>query len=648
MSVKASIVEPSTSSLRPLPHDAIDLTGGFWGRRQQRNWHATIPHVDDWMSRLGWIGNFPAAAQGRQPGGRHGREFTDANVYNLIEALVWEHPRHPGDSAARADELIGTVAAAQEADGYLNTRFGHQGAALRYRDLEWGHELFCYGHLIQAGVAALRTQRCEQLADVALRAADHVVREFSPAGPMHGICGHPGIEMALVELYRATGAERYLAQARTFIERRGTGTLGDIEFGAAYFQDDLPVRQASVLRGHAVRALYLSAGAVDVAVETGDAELLGAVTDQLDATLATRTYLTGGMGSRHKDEAFGADFELPPDRAYAETCAGIATVMLAWRLLLATGHAKYADLIERELYNVIAGATDRQGTSFFYTNTLQLREAQAWPETALAPSPRAAGASRSPWFTVSCCPTNLVRTYAALPMYIATADGGGIQVHQYALSRITCEQRRIVVDTDYPVTGRVAVTIEASTAAPWVLSLRIPSWCASARVAVNGASQPASPGYLHLQREWAPGDVVVLTLPLAPRWTHPDPRIDALRDTAAVERGPVVYCLEEGKEPDLDEISVDPATAPSEAPGGEIPAVTTTATCLAAPPASWPYYGSRPPARARPSTVHLIPYYDRANEGPSRMRVFLPVTPSRREDQDDVCPAGHRPLRAPR
>ena len=192
-------------------------------------------------------------------------------------------------------------------------------------------------------------------------------------GGIERVGGHPEVELGLAELARLTGEQRYLDQAATFVERRGRGTLGEIQFGPAYFQDDIPIRDATVFRGHAVRALYLAAGAVDVAVETGDDELLGILIAQWENTIARRTYLTGGMGSQHTGEAFGDDFVLPPDRAYSETCAGIASVMLAWRLLLATGEARFADLIERTLHNVVATSPAPDGRHFFYANPLHQR-----------------------------------------------------------------------------------------------------------------------------------------------------------------------------------------------------------------------------------------------------------------------------------
>src|SRR5699024_9305058 len=259
-------------------------------------------------------------------------QFSDSEVYKLLEALAWEMGRSEDPVLESMwDVLVERIAAAQDEDGYLNTCYGHPGQAARYTDLSSGHALYCFGHLFQAAVARHRAHGPDRLTEVARRAAEHVCEQFGPSG-QDGICGHPEIETGLAELARVFEEPRYTEQARLFLDRRGYGTLAPIPLlGPAYFQDEIPVRRARVLRGHAVRALYLAAGAIDVAVDTGDRELQSAVEQQWARTVERRTYITGGMGSRHQDEGFGDDWELPPDRAYCETCAGIASVMLSAR-----------------------------------------------------------------------------------------------------------------------------------------------------------------------------------------------------------------------------------------------------------------------------------------------------------------------------
>jgi DUF1680 family protein len=611
---------PSSARWQPLGIDEVRLDGGFWGELQHRNATAMIAHAERWVEQMGWAGNFDLAAAGTLPEGRRGREFSDSEIYKLLEAMSWEVGRTgDADLDRRLRALASRVAAAQEPDGYLSTMFGRPGQGARWSDPEWGHELYCIGHLIQAGVARARTHGDDELVQVAVRAADHVCAEFGPDG-RQGVDGHPEIESALVELYRLTGEQRYLDQARLFVERRGHGVLADIELGRSYFQDDEPVRSATTLRGHAVRALYLAAGAADVAVEDGDAALLDAVTGQVRSALARRTYLTGGMGAHHEGESFGLDFELPPDRAYAETCAGIASVLANHRLLLQSGDARHADAVERTLYNVLAASPSAEGTAFFYTNPLQQRVPGEVPDPDVA-SPRAASSLRAPWFHVSCCPTNVTRTVASLGAYVASTDDAGVQLHQYAPGTVAAtvggEPVRLRVETGYPHDGRVVVVAEEAPAA-WTLTLRVPAWAAGATV----DGRPAEPGYVAVDGP-AAGDRVELDLPVAPRFTVADPRVDAVRGQVAVEAGPLVYALESvDLGADVGLARVDTGRAPAARDG----AVTVHARTVDVPEGDWPYADRPAEAGAgEPRAVPLVPYHAWGNRGPSTMRVWMPV-----------------------
>ncbi|MCY1143186.1 glycoside hydrolase family 127 protein [Actinoplanes sp. Pm04-4] len=608
MTVSTPVV-PSRGRLRPLGLSEVSLRApGFWAGRQQVNGSATLDHVERWLDKAGWLGNFDG-------GPRHGREFSDTEIYKFLEALAWEHGRTRDPALdARFRAIATRVAAAQEPDGYLNTNFGRPGQQPRYSDLEWGHELYSYGHLIQAAVARARTYGHDEFVAVAVRAADHVCEVFGTGG-IESVCGHAEIEPALVELYRVTGNVRYLEQARLFVERRGHHVLSDIEFGRSYFQDDVPVREATVLRGHAVRAMYLAAGTVDVAIETDDDELLAAVARQWRTTVARRVYLTGGVGARHQDEAFGDDFVLPPDRAYSETCAGIGSVMLAWRLLLAYGDSRYADLIERTLFNVIATSPSDDGTRFFYTNTLHQRTLGTVPPPDEI-VPRASSNLRAPWFTVSCCPTNISRTFASLAAYLATADDDGIQLHQYAASSVQVGDVALDIDTDYPVSGRIAVHIRRTPEPPWTLTLRIPSWAAGATL----DGEPVEPGWARVRRRFTEGETVVLDLPVQPRLTFPDPRVDAVRGCVAVERGPVVYCAESAG-PNVDTFRLDTAQPLTDDGSG---GVTAQCHIVEPPDDDWPYTPDHPEPPFEKAAVTLRPYHDWASRGPSTMRVWLP------------------------
>ena len=634
-------VVPTDGRLRPLGLNEIRIVDGFWAERQSVNSRASIPHVLHWLEREGWLANFDLAAAGSLPEGRRGREFSDSEVYKTLEAIAWELGRQPDPALeAQLRAIAARVAAAQEPDGYVNTAFGRPGQPPRWSALDWGHELYCLGHLFQAAVARSRTapDADDGLLAVAQRAADLVCEVFADGG-IESVCGHPEVEVALAELGRETGEKRYLEMAQLFVERRGTGTLPEIDLGRAYYQDDVPVRDATVLRGHAVRAGYLAAGAVDVAVENRDESLLSALAAQWANTVARRTYVTGGQGSHHQDEAFGDDWVLPPDRAYSETCAAVASVMFSWRLLLAQGSPAYADLIERTLFNVIATSPSHEGTAFYYANTLHQRR----PGTVQSedePVPRAESSLRAPWFAVSCCPPNVARTMASLASYVATVDDDGLQIHQYAASQIRTtladgSPLAVDVETDYPRSGVIRVVVREDAARPWTLTLRVPAWAWGARLLAPGdGPEPRliEPGVVSVHRAFRVGDVVELQLPCEPRFTAADPRLDAVRGCLVVERGPEVLCLESvdlvaaGGPDDVGETLLDAEASPVERDGSVWVQLRRRRPDSHA--GAWTYEPEpKETASGDEATfeVALVPYHDWANRGPSTMRVWLPT-----------------------
>lgn len=626
LSVIGGPVQPSTATLRPLGAHEVSVAGGFWGDLKELNAKVILAHCEDWMERIGWIANFDRAAAGTVATNHSGIEFVDSEVYKLLEAMAWELGHASSfDLAKRYGALVQRVAAAQEADGYLHTSFGRPGQRPRYSDLEWGHELYCFGHLLQAAVARLRTGYDDDLVTVARRLVDHVYREFGPDG-RPAVCGHPEIEPALVEFGRATGNAQAVELARLFVERRGTGTLATIEWGQEYFQDDVPVREATVLRGHAVRALYLASGALDVATEANDLELVRAVEEQWANTVAKRTYITGGMGSHHQDEAFGADYELPSDRAYSETCAGIASVMLSWRLLLRTGDPKYADLMERTLLNNILASPREDGRGFFYTNTLHQRTASTVPDDERV-NVRALSTLRAPWFEVSCCPTNVARTLASVELYFATATRDAVQIHQFgdidirttlaAVGEVALSMR-----TSYPHEGKIRVEVLEAPGREFGIELRIPAWAEGAVMTFNGVKVAATRA---LRFPFAAGDVVVLDLPMEPRVTHPDPRIDAIRGTVAVERGPLVLCAEDIDLPDgytVNDVEIDPDQRVCTDATGRTVASVRLRNHLHS---DWPYAGQDPAPAVKTVDVKLVPYFTWGNRAPATMRVWIPT-----------------------
>jgi DUF1680 family protein len=509
-----------------------------------------------------------------------------------------------------------------------------RGGADRYADLVMGHELYCIGHLLQAAVAAHRVSPDDDLWQAALAAADHLTVAF---GANDSVEGHPIVEMALVELYRETGTTAYLDLASHFVDGRGRGQLRGHGREPSYFSDRVPAREATSVEGHAVRAMYLAAGVADVVAEGRDDASHGLATAlrrQWRHMARTKTYLTGGLGSRWDGEAFGDPYELPPDRAYAETCAAIGSIQWAWRMLLATGDAVFADLIERTVFNGFAAGVSRSGDEYFYVNALQVR-ADAAPQDHRSPA-----LGRHGWFDVACCPPNIMRTIASLHSYLATSDGTGVQIHQYGSAMIRHPSAdggiELRMSTDYPWLGEVTVEALRSPDQEWTLSLRVPAWCHDAVVSVNGAV-PASvgPGYVRLTRRWRSGDQVRLELPMPPRLTAADPHVDALRGCVAVERGPLVYCVEQVDQPaglTVDDLMITAASLTDEWRADLIGGVVAVHLQVAAfEPASsgLPYNEATVIADAppEPRNVLAVPYCLWANRGPGAMRVWLPSGP---------------------
>jgi hypothetical protein len=616
------------ASFTPIDARGVTMGPGFWADRRRVNRERTIPHGFEQLRQAGNLGNLrlAAGADGRYHtiGRAIGLDFPflDTDVYKWLEAAAWELGHAPDPTlAAAADEAIGLIQRAQRPDGYLNSFVQVVAPGREYTDLAWGHELYCVGHLIQAAVAWQRAVGDSRLLDVAVRATDSIDRALGSDG-REGVDGHPEIEMALVELYRATADRRYLELAARMIHGRGRGILGPGRFGPAYWQDHEPVATAESVAGHAVRQLYLDAGAVDVATELGDERLLAAVMRRWREMIATRTYLTGGVGSHHLDEAFGDPYELPPDRAYAETCGAIASVMLAWRLLLATGDPACADVIERTIYNGVLSGVSLQGTTFFYDNPLQRRTIRA----AAAPG----HGERASWFPCACCPPNLMRMLASWNQYLVTSDQDGICVQQYANAEIVADTPagpvRLSMATDYPWDGRVRVEVLEAPDSAWSLSLRVPAWSRASTIRSGDAAPtpiPAGRYWASGPRAWQPGDAVVLDLDMTPRVTVPDPRVDAVRGCVALERGPLVYCIETADLPAgvaLEEVRVDRDVQPAPVERADL---ASPLVGLTVPAVQASFDGQD----ERSIEVGAIPYFAWANRSVQAMRVWIPVRP---------------------
>jgi DUF1680 family protein len=613
----------ATSDLAHLPAGGARLTRGLLHDWQQRNLAESMPIALRQLEDAGNLDNVrlsmrpgaPEAGDGSAGDGsagdglpRHGYRgpvFMDSDIYKTLEAIGWQLGN--GDFSAFADfaaEVTGLLERAQLPDGYLDSYFQVTGEP-RYSRLSSSHEMYCAGHLIQAAIALRRGAGDERLLAVATRLADHLVREFLDRA--RALDGHPIIETALAELYRETGNADYLSLAGQFVDQRGRGLAGDSGMGRRYLQDHRPVRSSETEVGHVVRALYLEAGVTDVAAETGDRELLESSVRRWADMVAAKTYLTGGNGSRHSDEGFGDRFELPPDRAYNETCAAIASLQWSWRLLLATGDARYADHMERVLYNGFGASVSADGGRFFYVNPLQRREDHFEKDDP---------GRRHEWFKCACCPPNIMRLIASLGHYFATTSEGTLYLHQFTGSRLSGAGLEIEVATGYPWSGQVDITVLAAPGEERGLAVRVPAWSPGARFRLGDEPERAvtpSAGYLLLRRRWRPGDRLSLLLDLTPRWTYPDRRVDAVRGSAALERGPLVYCFEQADQPagtSVDDLAV--------VAGGP---VTESAATL-------PGIGETIQLRVAGTAVAL-PYFQWDNRDDGAMRVWVPVLPDR-------------------
>lgn len=612
----------------PIARGRLRLSEGLWAERQQRNRDVTIPHGIRMLRESGVMANLEEAAAGR--GDSHiGPVFSDSDLYKVLEAIAWERAHGP---VAEHEQFFGQavelLARAQLPSGYLHSYVQIRKPDRPFSDPETDHELYCAGHLIQAAVADRRTGGNPTLEGLTKRLIEYLVGALN--GPHRTyIDGHPEIETALVEWYRTDGEPAHLGLATTLLDRRGHNTLTRGRFPPAYFQDDLPVEDTTIVRGHAVRALYLGAGAVDAYTETGRERWLATQLAQWEDMVSAKTYLTGGVGSRHLDESFGDPYELPPDRAYCETCAAIASIQWSWRLLLVTGQARFADLIERTLYNGFLSGVGLDGRSFFYVNPLQARD------------PRTAG--RQPWYTCACCPPNIMRLLASLEHYLATTSPGALQLHQYVPCRLSAaapdgRELAVTVETGYPWTGQALVRFDTAPDGPLALELRVPGWASSLSIAINDkelAAEPDGRGYVTVRREWRAGDEVTVELPVTPRLTYPSLRIDASRGSVAVERGPLVYCVEGIDTPkgSVLDIGISAGAAVGDGPvmtigGTEVVGVDIDARVADRGADAWPYAAtppdSGPGSGGTDVALRAVPYFARANRGASDMRVWVP------------------------
>jgi DUF1680 family protein len=601
--------------LRPLP-TAATLTGGFAGKRQTANRSVSIPHGHEQLEKAGNYRNMRIAAGRESDGFTGGWPFQDSDIFKFQEALGFEIGN--GSSDELQSTLTSTadlVASAQESNGYLNTWYQIKKEKPRFSSLIHDHEMYNAGHLMQAAVAAHRNANHATLMDVSIKFADLLYDEFGP-GKKEGLCGHPEIETALFELSRETGDKRYADLSGAMIDRRGRHLLGGRK-GDVYHQDHKPVREVEELAGHAVRQLYLNAGVVDLFLESGEKALLDAQVRLFDDLEQYKLYVNGGIGAKHEGEAFGKRYELPNESAYCETCAQLAGFFWAWRMLLATGHGRYADLMELLFFNSIVSGVSLSGSEFFYVNPLATR----------------GGHGRQSWFPCACCPPNVMRTLSSLGHYVATTDRDGVQLHQYFAGTLVAGDFRLSVQTDYPWTEGISIRVEAAPPTAQSVSLRIPTWCEAASIKVNGSAVAVKQEsvYATLHRAWKQGDTIELMLPMKPVWVEAHPAVESVRGQVALQRGPITFCVESIDLPDgisPDWLIVDPSTpvtiqARPDLLGG---IVTGRFEAKALDPSRWTsrlYRKAGETKADRRVDVTAVPYAVWCNRGAGAMRVWL-------------------------
>ncbi len=584
------------------------ITSGFWHDRLEVNAQRAIFHQWEQLEASGCIENFRIAT-GDVDGFREGWFFADSDAYKWLDAasrICASFPNPQLDSVM--DAFITLVARAQRPDGYIFTYNQIHFPNDRWKNLQIEHELYCHGHLIEAGVSHYEaTARTDMLA-IARRAADRIVEDFLGKGTDH-TPGHEEIEIALLRLYKVTTHQPYLEMARQFIEQRGRNQLFALslirqnssvdqrrnfikqkkqeylsahpEFkpfqlppdnaskqprysrlrwqvnalSGKYFQQHAPIRKQTVPVGHSVRFAYLETAVAMLARENGDQTLIHALEQVWESMVTRRMYVTGGIGSVPGSEGFGNDYELDSEYAYAETCAALASLFWNWEMAQVTNQAKYSDLFEWQLYNAAAVGMGLDGTSYLYNNPLTCR----------------GGVTRKPWYSVPCCPSNLSRTWADLGKYIYSSNQDEIFIHQYISSEYDGELAKIEIRSELPWMGKVKITVDPSVPSEFTLNLRLPSWCEteSTRVTCNGEFFPVAPvpqqseitasgydpregGWLNLKRIWNSGDVVELNFEMPVKLHHAHPKVKGHQGKVTVTRGPLVYCLESVDNPNVD------------------------------------------------------------------------------------------------
>jgi len=618
--------------LHTVPVSAVRLNDGFWSARLKVMVERSLPTMLQLLEEHGVVDNFRRLS-GRKNVPRKGPLYTDSDLYKWIEAASWAVASNETSDfdkqklRGEIQSLISDIVAAQEPSGYLDTYYVGDKAHLRFTELTRSHEGYCLGHLIQAAIAYYRATGSRSLLDAAIRFADCVVDNFGPTKRPF-VTGHPELEMALVELYRTTGQTKYLEFTRYLFSGVERDRLKLKDSDIRYMFSGKPFTSRTEFEGHAVRALYAASGATDYFAEAGDPAYKHTL-DLLWTDLTMRKmYITGGVGSRASNESFGDPYELPSAEAYAETCAAVANVMWNFRLLALTGDAHYADVLERTLYNGANSGMSLNGTLYCYRNPLASNGEKL----------------RNPWYDTTCCPPNIERLFGSLPGYFYAMSRDGVYVNLYDNSELNWHLEdgaglKITQATNYPWSGDVKLTVNPDKPSTFTVYLRWPAWAASADLQVNGQSIQISGitrgSFIPISRNWRPGDTITLSFPLQNIPTVANPRAADLYGRLAMQRGPLVYTLEQIDQNGvaLGDIFIRPngqstAEARKELLGG-VTVLKVSGQAAEKPLGEEALY--EPLATAinrakRPITLTFIPYYAIANREPTPMEVWVPIS----------------------
>ena len=637
----------SYQKLFPLETGAVTWNGGFWGGLFELCHRAVLPSMRralDEPENGAVFSNFDVAA-GLQEGEHKGTMWSDGDCYKWIEAMAHVYGITKDTAIlAELDERIEVLAQAQEDDGYLSTPMQLRADKERWTNLH-DHELYNMGHLLTAASVHYRITEQDNFLQVAIKLADYLYDVFQPRPLELAHFGfNPSNIMGMMDLFRATGNQKYLELAKTFVDMRGSQAGGkDLN------QSGQPLRDETQAVGHAVTAGYLYSGAADVYAETGDSELMQGLERIWENVVTSKMYITGGTSALHHGasmrpefggqrvggpvhEAFGFEYQLPNATAYNETCANIAHAMWNWRMLNLSGDAKYTDIVELVLYNSMLSSMSLDGLTFCYTNPLRW---YGQDHVLLSQD------SYQRWYISRCycCPTNTTRTIALLHNWVYSQSDEGLWVHLYGSSNLNTtladgETFALSQETDYPWDQQVKITIDDAPDYPVALMLRIPGWTDGASLKVNGEPirlvlQPKT--YVEVKRVWQSGDVLELDLPMKPRIIKAHPKAEEIRNHIAVMRGPIVYCLEAADLP--SDVSILEVFAPAEmqlttSPEKELLGGLTVlegkARRVYENGQDDSLYSEVGNEQEEAIDITLIPYYAWNNRGISEMTVWLP------------------------